>query len=312
MICNHCSAVNPDSAAFCQNCGQPLENPIPSPAAVQPQQAAQPAAPEVPFVSAEPVSAPQPAVQTPLTNPVYPYNPLSGLLAALFAHPLFLTYCILNSVVLLVNPLNVLQILQVIFCWQLYAQARKGQVTFPRMKNISGLVCAKKVIFWVGFGFLCFAAVLYLFFGMIGAELFSSSVLDGVMDTLEIDLPQEVMQVFGNLTISALLFLGGVIFFVAAGVLLLFNLLYLHPMHKLMKQICQGLQTAAFPSIRLVSRMKTTVLVFAILSSLSVPAELASFSLGSLGGIAGVAAQYILYTLLSKAEKEVRASNFGV
>ncbi|MDD6095307.1 MAG: zinc-ribbon domain-containing protein, partial [Clostridia bacterium] len=138
MFCPNCGKELPDGTAFCTSCGANLtqQTPtaaqsIPEPEAFNAPDAAQSAPNAGQFTPDAAQFVPAPTPETPFNGAAAQQQPLfTGFdtLKKTFSSPLFLTMCILISVVAVFSvfqlSFNLYAILGTIACWMIYANAK--------------------------------------------------------------------------------------------------------------------------------------------------------------------------------------------
>ncbi len=127
IYCTQCGAANADDAGFCTSCGAPIS-------------------------ASNPVETQNPQPQS--------ENKKSALVSA-FSGNLFLAICVLISIATAIS-FDAVHLLFAIFCWIIYYNAKKDELSVPMMRAVSGTVFAGRIIYFVGAAALLFSAGIVL------------------------------------------------------------------------------------------------------------------------------------------------------
>ncbi len=206
-------------------------------------------------------------------------QPCASILDAL-KDSLFLAICILMSASCLLSlsegGLPLISILSTVFLWLTYAQSRKDIADWNHLRCISGTVFAQYVINYVTAGLL-------LLMGVILAAVFG--LLAGATELYDL-----VLEELGEFPMAAELLAslsGGLLFAVcalAAAVIIVFNILSMHRIHRFAKSVYQSVQTQT-EELQCVKAAKTWLFVIGVVSA---PGALSSLASGELlAGLAG-------------------------
>jgi hypothetical protein len=197
MICNYCQTEFDDSVQFCPACGAPV---------VPPKEKA-------PDYFAANQAAPT-GVQSPLA-PDYATQSINPLLAktdSLIKDNLFLAVCILQSVATAVplfgdfKSFNILTLLITIFLWIIFADSKKGELPNPsRIRVISGVLCAYKILLYVAAGLCALLGVICFFSASAFIKYFTDAFSESAEITTDLD---KILSVGGWVIGIAFLFVA--------------------------------------------------------------------------------------------------------
>lgn len=246
MFCEKCGCQLADDATVCTNCGAPTQT----------QQNTAPgndAGAQNAYSAQQPNGAYQPPVQT-----AYPQNPVAARYNTLFSDALFLVACICVSVGAVFSVFsgswNILSILFTIFMWLIYASAKNGSISSKYMRCVSGTVYAMRICLWVAIGIFGLCALICLFIPGVFANLLS-----------EYNAFSSFEYGFAALSLSSVLgFVLCFILLIVVAVLIVLNILFYGPLHKLAKGLYTAVDTGVeqLPNI---GAIKTWALVIGIL-----------------------------------------------
>ena len=239
-------------------------------------------------------------------------------LKKIFSGPLFLTLCIMISVLTCVelafSNVNVLMVLLTIGMWISYSKARDGEKLGTGAVMISGTLKAMKILLWVSTGIFFFA-------GMV-AVLLSDWLVSDVGDIIDAYLPEitfslESMgiadvdiesEIFGLLdsleamglssfeVISIVITAVGIVISAIALIMVLMNVFYFRKLHLCAKSICEY-EKGNTDEIIYVNAVSNWLMVLGILSAVSAAISLGG---GSMITEAVTAALYILASVFIK------------
>ena len=225
--------------------------------------------------------------------PAAPVNPVGEKVMAALKDKLFLVLCILMTAAaglsLISGRVPVLEALFSIFLWLAYSKAKNNVVDTNQLKNVSGTVYAQYVLMNVAAGiFLVCGVVCALLMGVLGMADFS----------------EELLSQFGefNLNIGGALAMASgwiifVVFAIAAGLILVINLLGWRKIHRFAKSVYQSINTYT-DGVVYANAAKNWILAFGIIDGISALTS-GDFMTILVGG-AGAAASIIAYLLLNK------------
>ena len=207
MKCNFCGFEHEEELVYCPRCGRQIE-------------------PEAPAIS---------------------LNPMADRLAAVFRSGLYLTICILQSVVALKvlssffsggGGIPVFQVLFTIFLWLGFAQGRRGFVDHLQVRNLSGTVFAYYIVQYVAAGLV--AVIGLLFTALFGAIGNSSLIMDELLAEAEFEslAEAELVKVFFGAAGGIFL----IIFLIAAAGVVLINVFGIRKIHKFLQSTYRSVE----------------------------------------------------------------------
>lgn len=239
-------------------------------------------------------------------------------LKKIFSCPLFLTLCIMISVLTCVelafSNVNVLMVLLTIGMWISYSKARDGEKLGTGAVMISGTLKAMKILLWVSTGIFFFAGMV----AVLLSDWFVSDVGDIIdaylpeitsslesMGIADVDIKSEIFGLLDSLeamglssfeVISIVITAVGIVISAIALIMVLMNVFYFRKLHLCAKSICEY-EKGNTDEIIYVNAVSNWLMVLGILSAVS-----AAISLGGSSMIteAVTAALYILASVFIK------------
>ena len=237
-------------------------------------------------------------------------------LKKIFSGPLFLTLCIMISVLTCVelafSTVNVLMVLLTIGMWISYSKAKDGEKLGTGAVMVSGTLKAMKILLWISTGIFFFAgivAVLLSDWFVSDAEDIIDAYLPEIMISLEtmgitdIDIESEISELFGSLEamglsgfelISIVVTAVGIVIAAIALVMVLINVFYFRKLHLCAKSICEY-EKGNTEEILCVNAVGNWLMVFGVLSAVNAVFSLELFITGAL-----TSALYILASVFVK------------
>ncbi len=290
MFCKKCGAEIHENAAYCVNCGEPVNT--------EPQQT-EPVYEQTP----EPVFMPEPE------------NPYKNAIRGLLRDPLYLASCICVTVGAAVGVLSlsvfslntVFLILFSIFMWIVYTQAKKDTFADISLKNIRGTLKALKIVKIIEAVLLGISSIAIIavsaFFGTVANLISWNEIRDEIasrgIDEVD-EAIEEITEALGiGLTeaIKFLFILGAAVIVIALIISILEIAKLISPLQKFAGSF-EGETTPQFPPQKL-HNLCSWLIVFTVFSAIG---TLGTISDGKLFiANAAVTVSYVLaYTLIKK------------
>lgn len=246
MICKRCGLNNPEGN-FCANCGADLRG-------------------------GDAYTDYSPAGTADFNAPVV--NPVINLLNSAAKNNMFLSVCILLSVSAVFSILNgampgLFLILHIIFAWLIFAAACKENITFEKIRNVSGTIKAEYILNYVSAG-------MFVFLGILLTAILSifdnePGLWEQVLAEVEELISPEEYELFLTLLDEAgVLFLVLVFaaFFVVAVFGVLINVLIFRPMWRFARSLWLSVQQGRF-MLEKSRKAATVIMVYGILCAIS-------------------------------------------
>jgi len=223
MKCQKCGSEIQEGMGFCSQCGTPVTY------SAQPEQ---PTQPEQPIQYEQPASI---------------FNPFAERILSALQDTSFLTICILMTVACICSiaaeSFDIISILITVFLWLTYAKSRNGILPTEHLRCVSGSVYANYVIANVAGGIvLVCGLILALTFGSLANN---TEILYELMDELNLTLNLDLGFDMAGLGLSFLGVFLGIVFVVAAALILIFNILGMRKIHRLAKSVYQSIDSPA-------------------------------------------------------------------
>lgn len=209
-------------------------------------------------------------------------------LQRIFSSPLFLTLCIMISVLVCVelafSNVNVLTILLTIGMWISYSKARDGEKLGTGAVMVSGTLKAMKIILWVSTGILFFSGIVTVLLSdwfVSDAEDIIDAYLPEIMFSLEsvgitdLEIESEIFELLESFeamgissfeVISIVVTVAGIIIAAVALVMVLINVFYFRKLHLCAKSICEY-EKGNTEELLCVKAVGNWLMVFGVLSA---------------------------------------------
>ena len=237
-------------------------------------------------------------------------------LKKIFSGPLFLTLCIMISVLTCIEfallSVNVLMVLLTIGMWISYSKARDGEKLGTGAVMVSGTLKAMKILLWVSTGIFFFAGIVTVLL----SDLFVSNVetlvdayLPEIKSSLEsigiadFEIESEIFELLESFdvmglssfdAISIVITVAGIIFATVALIMVLMNVFYFRKLHLFAKSICEY-EKGNTDEIIYANAVSNWLMVFGVLSAVN---AFLSFDMFITGGLTAVL--YILSSVFIK------------
>lgn len=242
MICKKCGLNNPEGN-FCANCGADLRD-------------------------GDAYTDYSPAGTADFNAPIM--NPVVNLLNSAAKNNMFLSVCILLSVSAVFSIFNgampgLFLILHIIFAWLIFAAACKENITFEKIRNVSGTIKAEYIINYVSAGMFAFLGVLVTIILLAFGN--NPEVWNEVVAALETELPEnEATTILAFLAESTEVFviLLFVAFLLLAAIVVLVNVFIFRPMWRFARSLWLSVQQGRF-ALEKSRKTATVIMVYGII-----------------------------------------------